>query len=233
MNIFAAAQPHDRSAAARPHDAFAAARRHMVDGQVRTADVTDLRILAAMSEIPRERFLPQELAGLAYLDLDVPVSATRRLLKSMVFAKLVQALDLSGEERVLDVGAVGGYGAAVLARLAGHVVALEEDENLAPSAQAALADAPNVTAAGGPLAAGWPQAAPYDAILLEGAVEQVPAALFEQLKDGGRLACVVGGGPSAKATLYRRSGADVGGRAIFDAAAAVLPGFVKPPAFAF
>ena len=86
----------------------------------------------------------------------------------------------------------GGYGAAVLARLAGHVVALEEDASLAASAQAALADAPNVTAVGGPLAAGWPQGAPYDAILLEGAAEQVPAALFEQLKDGGRLACVAG-----------------------------------------
>ena len=192
MNIFAAAQPHDRSTAARPHDAFAAARRHMVDGQVRTADVTDLRILAAMSEIPRERFLPQALAGLAYLDLDVPVSATRRLLKPIVFAKLVQALDLSGEERVLDVGAVGGYGAAVLARLAGHVVALEEDASLAASTQAALADAPNVTAAGGPLAAGWPQGAPYDAIVVAAAGPRVPDALRRQLAVGGRLVMPVG-----------------------------------------
>ena len=85
----------------------------------------------------------------------------------------------------------------------------------------------------GPLAAGWPQGAPYDAILLEGAAEQVPAALFDSSKTAAGSPALLGGGPSAKATLYRRSGADVGGRAIFDAAAAVLPGFVKPPAFAF
>jgi protein-L-isoaspartate(D-aspartate) O-methyltransferase len=212
---------------------FAAARRNMVDGQVRTADVTDLRILAAMQEVPRERFLPPALAGLAYLDLDVPLGGGRRLLKPMVFAKLIQAAAPAGTDRVLDVGCATGYGAAVLARIAGQVVALEQDPELAKTATAALADEANVSTASVPLVEGWPPGAPYDVILLEGAAEQVPPALLRQLSDGGRLACVLGAGPDARATLYRRSGDDIGARPLFNATAAVLPGFVKPPEFAF
>lgn len=212
---------------------FAAARRQMVDSQVRTADVTDRRILAAMLDIPRERFVPSAYAGLAYADLDVPVDGTRRLLTPMVLAKLIQALDLDAGDRVLDVGCATGYGAAVLSRVAGHVVALEEETGLAQFAQSALSDQSNVTVVRGSLTAGWPQATLYDAILLEGAVEQVPAALLQQLKDGGGLGCVLGTRPFAKATIYRRSGDDMGERAIFDASAALLPGFMRPPAFAF
>jgi len=213
---------------------FAAARRNMVDGQVRTADVTDLRIISAMLEVPREAFLPPAKAALAYLDLDVPVGdGSRRLIKPMVLARLIQATDLSGTDRVLDVGCVTGYAAALLARLAGQVVALEQDAGLAQSARAALTPLPNVAVQSGPLTAGWPQGGPYDAILLEGATELAPETLLRQLKDGGRLVCILGSGPSAKAMLYRRSGRDSGGRAIFDAAAPPLPGFVKPPEFAF
>jgi protein-L-isoaspartate(D-aspartate) O-methyltransferase len=213
---------------------FAAARRNMVEGQVRTADVTDLRILAAMLEIPREAFLPAAQASLAYLDLDLPVGAGgRRLLKPMVFAKLVQALELTPTDRVLDVACASGYGAAVLARMAGRVVALEEDAGLADAARGALAGQANVVVRNGALAAGWPQEGPYDAILIEGATEVAPKNLLAQLKEGGRLVCVLGAGPAAKAMIYRRSGADSGGRAIFDATAPVLPGFVKPPEFAF
>ena len=121
---------------------FAAARRHMVDGQVRTADVTDLRIIAAMLEVPRERFVPPASAALAYLDLDVPVGERpRRLLKPMVLAKLIQAAEIEATDRVLDVGCATGYGAAVLARIAGQVVALEQDAGLAKAASAALAGA--------------------------------------------------------------------------------------------
>lgn len=213
---------------------FAAARRHMVDGQVRTADVTDLRIQAAMLDIPRERFLPPASSGLAYLDLDVPVGAAgRRMLKPMVLAKLIQAADLSGTDRVLDVGCATGYGAAVLSRIAGEVVALEEDAALAEAAKIHLADMPNAHVVSGPLMSGGAAAAPYDAILLEGASEITPEPLLRLLKDGGRLVCVMGAGPGAKATVFTRTGDEVGTRHIFDASAAVLPGFVKPVEFAF
>ncbi len=216
---------------------FAAARRHMVDGQVRPNDVTDLRLISAMLEVARERFVPQTSVSLAYLDLDLAVGegalASRRLLKPMVLAKLIQAADLGGTDRVLDVGCATGYAAAVLGRIAAQVVALEQDAGLAKAARAALSSLPNVSVVGGPLVEGWPQAAPYDAILLEGATEIEPQAFRRQLKDGGRLVCVLGSGPGAKAMLYRRSGEEMGGRPIFDAAAAVLPGFVKPPVFAF
>jgi protein-L-isoaspartate(D-aspartate) O-methyltransferase len=213
---------------------FAVARRHMVDGQVRTADITDLRIIAAMSEIPREQFVPPDVAPFAYLDQDLPVGeGTRRLLKPMVFAKLVQAAEIAAGDRVLDVGCVTGYGAAVLARIAGQVIALEQDAGLAEKARAALAALPNVSVVVGPLIAGWPQSAPYDAIVLEGATEIAPHAFLPQLRDGGRLVCILGGGPGSRAMLYYRSGKELGGRPIFDATAAVLPGFAKAPSFAF
>ncbi len=213
---------------------FATARRHMVDGQVRTADVTDLRIISAMMDIPREQFVPPASAGLAYLDLDLPVGdGARRLLKPMVFAKLIHAADIASSDRVLDVGCATGYGAAVLARLAGQVTALEQDAGLAQVARTGLAAQSKVSVVSGPLTAGWPQSGPYDVIVLEGATEVVPQAYLSQLKEGGRLVCVLGSAPAAKAMLYCRSGDDLGGRPIFDATAALLPGFVKSLAFAF
>jgi protein-L-isoaspartate(D-aspartate) O-methyltransferase len=216
---------------------FSAARRNMVDGQVRTADVTDLRLIAAMLEVPRERFVPPSATALAYLDLDLPVGegalASRRLLKPMVLAKLIHAADVNGTDRVLDVGCAFGYGAAVLARIAAQVVALEQDATLVAAARAALSSLPNVTVVSGPLVASWPDAAPYDVILLEGATEIEPLTFRDQLKDGGRLVCVLGAGPGASAMLYRRSGTEMGGRPIFDASASVLPGFAKRPEFAF
>ena len=216
---------------------FAAARRNMVDGQVRTADVTDLRLLSAMLEVPRERYVPPAASALAYLDLDLPAGegalASRRLLKPMVLAKLIQAADLNATDRVLDVGCATGYAAAVLARIAAQVIALEQDLTLAKAVGTALSSLPNVTVASGPLVEGWPPAAPYDVILLEGATEVEPQAFRRQLKDGGRLVCVLGSPPGAKAMLYCRSGEEMGGRSIFDAAATVLPGFAKPPVFAF
>ena len=210
-----------------------AARRHMVDGQVRTSDVTDLRVISAMLEVPRERFIPLASAALAYLDLDVPVGGSRRLLRPMVFAKLIQAAEIEATDRLLDVGCAGGYSAAVLARVAGQVVALEQDAVLVKAAEESLSSQSNVDVVSGPLAGGWPQGAPYDVVVLEGAIEVVPHALCEQLKDGGRLVCVLGSGPGSKAMLYRRSGGEVGGRPVFDASAALLPGFTKTPVFAF
>ena len=212
---------------------FAAARRHMVDGQVRTSDVTDLPVISAMREVARERFMPPASASLAYLDLDVPVGAARRLLRPMVLAKLLQAAELQATDRVLDVGCATGYTAAVLARIVRQVVALEQDAGLAKAAREGLASQPKVEVVSGTLAEGWPQGAPYDAVVLEGATEVVPHALCQQLKDGGRLVCVLGSGPGSKAMLYRRSGSEVGGRPVFDAPAALLPGFAKTPVFAF
>jgi len=214
---------------------FATARRHMVDGQVRTADVTDLRILAAMLEIPRENFVPSSAAGLAYLDLDLAVgeAGARRLLKPMVLAKLIHAAKVASSDRVLDVGCSTGYAAAILSRIVGQVIALEQDSGLAKTARTALASQSNVNIVSGPLIAGWPQGAPYDVILLEGATEIAPHTFLGQLKDGGRLVCVLGSGPAAKAMLYCRSGEELGGRPIFDASAVVLPGFARAPVFAF
>jgi len=218
---------------------FAAARRMMVDGQVRTADVTDLRLVAAMLELRRERFFPDDKASLAYLDLDAPVSApgqpVRRLLKPMVLAKLIQAAGIAATDHVLDVGCASGYSTALLTHLAGSVVGLEEDAALARQAADAMSWAalPNAKIVTGPLARGCPGEGPYDVILLQGAAEVVPPELFDQLKNGGRLICVLGHGPQGKAMFYRRAEADFSGRPVFDAAAAALPGFAKPPEFVF
>jgi protein-L-isoaspartate(D-aspartate) O-methyltransferase len=212
---------------------FAAARRHMVDGQVRTTDVTDLRIISAMLEVPRERFMPPASTALAYLDLDVPVGGARRLLRPMVLAKLIQAAELEASDRVLDVGCATGYTAAVLAPIAARVVALEQDAGLAKAAREALSSQSNVEVVSGTLAEGWPQGAPYDVIVLDGATDIAPHALCQQLKEGGRLVCVLGSGPGSKAMLYRRSGGETGGRPVFDASAGLLPGFAKTPVFAF
>jgi protein-L-isoaspartate(D-aspartate) O-methyltransferase len=218
---------------------FATARRRMVDGQVRTNDVTDLRLQAAMFELPREKFVPADKAALAYLDLDLPVTPAgdkgRRLLKPMVLAKLLQAAAIREDEHVLDVGCATGYSAALLARLARSVVAIEQDRPLADAAQQALraVGAGNVSVVSGPLHEGWPAGGPYDVILLDGASEVPPESLFRQLKDGGRLVGVVGRSPGAKAMLYRSVEGKVSGRPIFDATAPVLPGFVAPLAFVF
>ncbi len=220
---------------------FAAARRIMVDSQVRTSDVTDLRVVAAMLEVPRERFLPVEQADLAYLDFDVPVTAAepgwpaRRLLKPMVLAKLLQAAEVGDGEHVLDVGCATGYASAVLARLTKSVVALEQNAALAEFARDNLhaLGISQVQIVSGALVEGWPPQAPYDVILLNGASEVVPKALLQQLKPGGRLVGVLGRGPAGKAMLYRAIGGECGGRPIFDAAAPLLPGFSTPPAFVF
>lgn len=213
----------------------ATARRMMVDCQIRTADVTDSDLIAAMMAVPRERFVPGPLADQAYSDGDIPLGAGRVLIKPMVLAKLIQAAQVSAAARVLDVGAATGYSAAILSRLAGSVVALEEDANLARTAQSALASAgaANVTVATGPLAAGWPAAAPYDVILLNGATEIAPDVLGKQLKPEGRLVCIFGKSPNGKATVFRPIEGRLVGRPVFDAAEPVLPGFVAAPAFVF
>jgi protein-L-isoaspartate(D-aspartate) O-methyltransferase len=212
---------------------FAAARQNMIDCQVRTQDVTDLRIIDALLQVPRERFVPADKQGLAYLDYEVPLGEgpkARALLKPAVLAKLIQAAGVRSTDRVLDIAGGSGYSAALWARLAGEVVALEDDAPLAKQTQKNLSD--NVTVATGTLTTGWAAAAPYDIILINGACEVVPKVLFDQLKDGGRLLCVMGAMPG-KATLYLRGGSEISDRALFDASAPILPGFVRERAFVF
>jgi protein-L-isoaspartate(D-aspartate) O-methyltransferase len=220
---------------------FVEARRMMVDGQVRTSDVTDPRVIAAMLDVPRERFVPVDKQALAYLDLDVPVLGVtgrrpRCLLKPMVQAKMVQAGDIGEHDHVLDVACATGYSSAVLSRLGQSVIALEEDAGLARAAKLALSEtgAANVSVITGPLTDGCAAQAPYDVILVNGTTEIVPQRLLAQLKDGGRLVVVLGHGPIGKATVFSRSiGGHVGARPVFDATAPLLPGFAKPAEFVF
>jgi protein-L-isoaspartate(D-aspartate) O-methyltransferase len=216
---------------------FAHARRMMVEGQIRTNDVTELDLLAAFDAVPRERFVPERWQPIAYLDRDVPVHETgaRCLLKPMVLAKLIEAAEVGEGDRVLDVGCTTGYSSAILSKLARLVVALEEDDALAASAARSLAavGAGNVRVVTGKLTDGRPGEAPYDVILLNGSIEVAPQALLDQLADGGRLVAVVGRAPIGRGTVYRRSGTHVSAHPEFDAVAPLLPGFSKPPAFVF
>jgi protein-L-isoaspartate(D-aspartate) O-methyltransferase len=215
---------------------FARARRTMVDTQVRTNDVTDTRILDALLDVPREIFVPEHLKPMAYLDQDLavgPARTGRHIMQPMVFAKLLHAAAIERSDRVLDVGCATGYSSAVLSLIAGHVVALESEDELLAACRKMLEGARNIELAKGDLVAGYPAGAPYDVILLEGAVEVVPAALLEQLAERGRLVSVVGYGRTGRATVHLKVGGDVSGRVAFDAAARPLEGFEKPPAFAF
>jgi protein-L-isoaspartate(D-aspartate) O-methyltransferase len=211
------------------------ARRLMVDGQVRTADVTDPDLIDAMLTLPRERFVPPSLVPLAYMDSDIPLPNGRALLKPMVLAKLVQAARLDAGDRVLDVGCATGYSSALLARLAGSVIALEEDAELASQAKSALAavGAVQVEVVTGPLTAGWAAGGPYDVILLNGATEVVPETLGRQLKPAGRLLGVYGRSAASKAMIYHLIEGHAVGRPLFDAAARLLPGFAAPVEFVF
>jgi protein-L-isoaspartate(D-aspartate) O-methyltransferase len=214
---------------------FATARRKMVDNQVRPNDVTEPRLISALLDIPRERFAPADRAVMAYMDSDLVIGDGRALLKPMVLARLIQAADIRETDNVLDVACGTGYSTAVLARLAHSVTALEENAVLADQAARLLGDlaVANASVVTGSLNAGWSQNAPYDVILVNGAVEFVPEALLAQLKEDGRLLTVVSTGPIGKATLYQRVAGDISTQPVFDAAAPLLKDFVKPPEFVF
>ena len=214
---------------------FAAARKQMVDSQLLPNKVTDARLVEAMGAVPREAFLPQSLRGVAYMDEDLPVAPGRYVIAPMVFARLVQAAAIRDTDTVLDLGCSSGYSAAVLARLAGVVVAVEEDAGLAAQASANLAanGAENAAVTTAPLNAGYPAQAPYNAIVIEGAVEDVPVPLLDQLAEGGRLVVVLAGRGIGKATLYTRKDGVVGHRQLFDAGLPLLPGFAREAGFVF
>jgi protein-L-isoaspartate(D-aspartate) O-methyltransferase len=218
---------------------FSTARQNMVDSQVRTSDVTDTRILDALLAIPREAFVPESKRALAYLDLDLDVSegrgAKRYLIKPAVMAKMLQAAEIGSSGRVLVVGCASGYAAAVVAKIAGHVVATESEPELVDRAAATLAALGfgNVTVRSAPPAQGAPADAPFDVIILNGATEIVPQRLYEQLCEGGRLVGVFGLSQPQRATIVTHSHNDFGDRPLFDAAAPVLPGLERLPAFVF
>lgn len=218
-------------------DLFADARNYMVDSQLRPNKVTDGRIIGAMRRLPRERFLPPGLWHLAYVDEDVPLGNGRVLMEPMVLARLIQlAVPMPGE-RALVVAAGTGYGAAVLASCGLRVTALEEDRRLAELARATLgAVAPEITVVSGPLAAGWSAGAPYDVILIEGAVHEIPGAISEQLRaDGGRLVAVLreNGERTSAAVLAERTPAGLRAQPMFDCATPDLPSLRPAPVFEF
>jgi protein-L-isoaspartate(D-aspartate) O-methyltransferase len=214
---------------------YAVQRTNMVESQVRPSDVTDRRILRVMQAEPREQFVTGPAQALAYMDDHLPAGGGRFLLAPRVLAKLIQLLEIQAGDTVLDVGCATGYSAAVLARLAGAVIAVEADEKLAEQARRTLAarGIDNADLVAAPLPGGVPARAPYDAILLNGSVELLPEAIVDQLKDGGRVAGVLVAGGVGKATLWRRSGPNCDGRPAFDAAAPLLPGFEKARSFVF
>jgi len=217
---------------------FTRARRNMVDSQLRTFDVTDRAVLAAMGDSPRERFVPDSRIALAYLDQNVSLrdgdGEPRWMLQPMVIARIIQALEVVPGSRVLDVGAGYGYASDIFARLGAHVTALESDEALAAQARTRLAGAqPSIEVRVGPLAEGCPDRAPFDIILVNGAVAKRPETLLRQLSDGGRLACLGRDGAAGHALLHVRAGEGFGSRRLFDASAPLMPAFLTEPAFAF
>lgn len=214
---------------------FAATRQHMIDGQLLPNRVDDSRVVAAMREVPRERFVPRELRGVAYVDEDIAIAPGRHLMEPRVFARLLQAGEIRETDVVLDVGCGRGYSTAVIARLAGAVVALESDGSLAEKASATLTEleVDNAAVVIGELAAGYPSQGSYDVIFLGGAVEEMPRALTSQLTEGGRLLAVVGSRRAGQATLVVRHGERLARRVLFDAAVPPLPGFQADPGFVF
>jgi protein-L-isoaspartate(D-aspartate) O-methyltransferase len=218
---------------------FSTARQKMVDGQVRTNDVTDHRILDAMLALPREEFIPENKRALAYLDLDLDVSSggTKRfLIKPMLTARLLQAAEIASTDNVLIVGCATGYAAALAARLGGKVTATESDPALVAMGKEVLAKlglGGNVTFRVGEAAVGAAADAPYDVIMLNGATEIIPEGLYRQLKEGGRLVGVFAMIRPSRAMIVTHSHGDFGDRTLFDAAAPVLPGLEQRPAFVF
>lgn len=213
---------------------FAARRIMMVDTQVRPSDVTKFPIIDAMLSVPRELYVPREQTEAAYISENITIAPGRVVLEPRTLAKLLDALNVSGDELVLDIGAGYGYSSAVVARMAEAVVAVEEDETIAAEAQTILSDqgADNVVVHVGPLTEGAAQHGPYDAILIEGAVEQVPQTLIDQIKDGGRIGCVFMEGALGVVRIGHKIDGEMSWRFAFNASAPVLPGFAKETAFA-
>ncbi|MDZ5696997.1 MULTISPECIES: protein-L-isoaspartate O-methyltransferase family protein [Phyllobacteriaceae] len=220
---------------------FSLQRAKMIEGQLRTRDVTNVALLEAFREIPRELFVPGRRRNLAYMDEDLEIAApaggapARYLMEPAQFGRLAQLAGVRQSDLVLDIGAASGYSTAVLSKVASFVVALECDPTLAEMAASRLAelDCVNTTTVTGPLEQGYREEAPYDVIFVGGAVEYVPEAILDQLGEGGRLVAVIGYGNAARAHLFLKEDGVVSSRAEFNAAVQPLPGFRREEGFVF
>ncbi|HEY9553102.1 protein-L-isoaspartate O-methyltransferase family protein [Allosphingosinicella sp.] len=207
-------------------------RRAMVASQLRTTGVNDPRVVAAMGAVPRERFVPDDRITVAYADALVPLGNGRQLNTPMSLGRLLTEARPREDDQALVIGAATGYAAAVLARMVRSVVAVEEDAALAAAAKAALKGT-NAKLVEGPLAKGYKKGAPYDLILIDGAVELISDALVDQLAERGRLVAAILDNGVARISIGRRGGGGFGTVAVADAASAILPGFEKPRGFTF
>lgn len=212
---------------------FSTRRVMMVDTQVRPSDVTKFPIIDAMLSVPREIYVPADRREAAYVGENLVLAQGRVMLEARTLAKLLDALDIQPGEMVLDLGCGLGYSAAVIARLAETVVAVEGDEALAVEAGRILSEAgvDNAIVVTGPLAAGAAKHAPYDVITIEGGVETVPASLLAQLKDGGRIGAIFMEGAVGTVKVGYKAGDQVTWRAVFNATAPLLDGFARPKTF--
>jgi len=212
---------------------FARARTAMVDSQVRPNAVTDFDIIRIMSAVPRENFVPSDLRELSYLDQHLPLSDNRKMLSPMRLAQLVQLADIKSTDIVLDIACGTGYAAAVIAGLAGSVVAIDDQEELVEAATEALADLDigNVAVLAADLTKGVAKEAPFDVIFIEGAVESVSAELKTQLAEGGRIVCVEPVDGVDVAVVYTKNGGDLAHREAFNAAVPNLLAFSRAPEF--
>jgi protein-L-isoaspartate(D-aspartate) O-methyltransferase len=214
---------------------FNAMRKHMIDSQLRTSGISDASILAMMGAIPREYFVPPERAAVAYLDRAIPLTADRVLNPPISAALLLDAAQINRADTVLLVGVGGGYLAAILSNLLAQVVAIDDDAELCRMAKANLAkiSVGNVAIIEGPLVQGWNQDAPYDLIIIDGAIEELPDALVAQLADGGRLVTGQMRGPITALAHGIKRGSAVVMRSFVDSEIAPLHPFAKKPEFVF
>tara|TARA_A100001037_G_scaffold282468_1_gene287071 strand:- start:428 stop:1081 length:654 start_codon:yes stop_codon:yes gene_type:complete len=214
---------------------FAAARETMVLSQLQPDRVSDDRVRDAMGDVPRERFVPEHLHAVAYVDEDLEIAPGRYLMEPRVFARLLQAANIDANDVVLDVGCGSGYSSAVIARLAGTVVALESDQALRDLATRNLEqlEVDNVVVVSGDLDQGYATEAPYDVVFINGAVGEVPANLVGQLSDGGRLITVVEDETVGRGTLLTSQGGQADSLTLFDAQISCLPGFERRAGFKF
>ncbi len=207
----------------------------MVDTQVRPSDVTKFPVLDAMLTIPRETFAPDSMRDVAYADGPIALGNGRQLLDPRAIAKLLEALEPKPTDLVLELGASTGYTTALLAHMSEAVVAVEEDEDLARDAEAALnaQGVDNAALITGPLTEGSPKHGPYDAIAIFGGVQQVPEAVLDQLKESGHIAAIFMDGALGEARIGIKSSGRVTWRMAFNATAPVLPGFARAEQFSF